>query len=227
MRLNPSDGHPPLERPEESTCWRSLAQARDPSWRKPGMLFANRSPMLGTHRQDVSSQRPWFSAARADDSAADLRAVAGSALATDNAHEAIAALRMAAEYAPNDVELLLSLGVLLAQKGLYSEAQDTFMRVLDLDATNLDAFVNLGQLCRAGRHFVEAVDLLEHARRCHGDVPLVIGALTAVAIDLGDEDGAIRLLVHLERTNPDFVELPLLMRRLATMRVRQRAAVPQ
>ncbi len=191
------------------------------------MRLAMRRPMLGTQRQDVSPQRPWFSAARSTDSAADLRAVAGSALATDNAHEAIAALRMAAEYAPHDVELLLSLGVLLAHKGLYTEAQDTFMGVLDLDAQNLDALVNLGQLCRAGRHFVEAVDLLEHARRCHGDVPLVVGALAAVAIDLGDEDGAIRLLVHLERSSPDFAELPLLMRRLATTRVRQRSALSQ
>ncbi|MSP25414.1 MAG: hypothetical protein EXR75_09670 [Myxococcales bacterium] len=178
------------------------------------MTIATRRGMQSLAEADVSSFQPWFSIVRPVDKAAELRAIASTRLPQHQAFEAIAALRLAIECAPRDVDLMLSLGVLLAQNCQYSESQDTFMHVLDVEPNNLDALLSLAQLCRAGRHLIEALDLLEHARRCHGDVPCVLAALAGIAIDLGDHDSALRLSLHVQAIAPDDDDLPGLMRRL-------------
>jgi cytochrome c-type biogenesis protein CcmH/NrfG len=186
-------------------------------------MVANTLGMTAAANFDVVTATPWFRATRPTDRAADLTAVASLALSRNEGDEAIAALRMAVELVPTDIELRLRLGVLLCHHGKHVEAQDVFIEVLDRDPNNIDALLNLAQMCRAGRYFVEAIDLLEQARRIHGDHPDVLAALITVAVDLGDQQGATRLLVHLKRLAPAHADLEALVRRTAELRVRSRS----
>jgi tetratricopeptide (TPR) repeat protein len=100
------------------------------------------------------------------------------------------------------VEQRLTEACVLAHQGQLIEAQDAFCEVLDEDAGNLDALLSLAQICRIGGHWREAVALLEEARLHHPDSADVIAALGLVALDLGYEAGARRLLGHLDRLAP-------------------------
>jgi Tfp pilus assembly protein PilF len=107
---------------------------------------------------------------------------------------------------PSCIEQQLTEACVLAHQGQLMQAQEAFCRVLDQDATNLDALVSLAHLCRVGRNFAEAVELLEEARRHHPHSADVIAALSLVALDLGYESGARRLLDQLDRLSPGHPE---------------------
>lgn len=173
---------------------------------------------------DVARVTPWFRLSPGTSRLGELLAHASNALAGGVQRDAVEALGLAITLAPDDVELRLRYAVLLAEEGRTLEAQDAFIAVLDRDPSNLDALLSLAQLCRGARHLVGAIDLLEHARRLHGDHADVLAALAHVAIDLEDRDGAMRLLVHLQRRDPCHLETEALVRRLAEVRSRSRLA---
>jgi len=173
---------------------------------------------------DVARVTPWFRLSPQPNRLGELLAHASNAIAGGVRDDALGALSMALELAPNDVPLRLRYAVLLAEQGRTLEAQDAFIAVLDRDPSNLDALLSLAELCRAAHHHVGAVDLLEHARRFHGDHPDILAPLAHVAIDLADRDGAIRLMVHLKRTAAAHEELDVLVKRLAELRSREQLA---
>ena len=55
-------------------------------------------------------------------------------------------LQRAAELAPNDLEVRLSYGILLANMELFEEAGNEFRFVIEQDEENADAHYNLGFL---------------------------------------------------------------------------------
>lgn len=173
---------------------------------------------------DVARANPWFRLPRAANRLGELLAHASNALAGGFRNDALDALAMAIELAPDDLELRLRYAVLLAEQRRPLEAQDAFMAVLDRDPSNVDALLSLAELCRAARHYLGAVDLLEHARRFHGDHPDVLAALAGLAIELADCHGAMRLLVHLQRRHPSHPMLEDLVQRLADVRSRENLA---
>lgn len=65
---------------------------------------------------------------------------------SEQAKLALPYLQRAAELAPNDVEVRLSYGILLANLEVFDQAGDEFRFVLEHDADNADAHYNLGFL---------------------------------------------------------------------------------
>ncbi len=116
---------------------------------------------------------------------------------------------------PSRIEQQLTEACVLAHQGQLMKAQDAFCRVLDQDATNLDALLSLAHICRVGRNFAEAVELLEEARRHHPHSADVIAALSLVALELGYESGARRLLDQLDRVSPGHPERTEIVGRLS------------
>lgn len=55
-------------------------------------------------------------------------------------------MQRAMELAPEDLEIRLSYGILLANEGVYDLAEDEFKTILQADETNADAHFNLGFL---------------------------------------------------------------------------------
>ena len=160
----------------------------------------------------------------APDVSAGYLGLASAQLALHDNEGAIRSLRHACTLEPSCLELRLRLGVALSHAGKFIEAQQAFVDVLDIDPSNVDALVSLGHLCRAGRHFVEAIDLLNFANQEHPLHPDVIAALAAVAVDMGDNDGALRLLRQLDRHAPHHPERDSLVSRLAGGTVQPLAA---
>lgn len=126
---------------------------------------------------------------------------------------------MALEHAitlyPDNATLHSQLGVALAHSGHLERAQEAFLRVLDLEPTNVDALVSLAHLCRATKHFVEAVELLDQAHRLEPQNPNVLGAIGTCALDLGDRTGAQASYDQLRALAPEHAETQLLGERLA------------
>lgn len=180
--------------------------------------------MTSPAANDISLASPWFAVRAPTGQLADVLDAAADTRSRGEATEGVRQLERACRLRPDDVSLRLRLGVLLAHAGRLLEAQDVFVAALDTSPGNLDALLSLAQICRATRHLVEAIDLLEHARRIHGNLPDILAALTEVAIELGDEDGAMRLLVHLRRDAPNHHAIDLLIGALAARRSRERVA---
>ena len=74
-----------------------------------------------------------------------------------NAKLALPYLQRAAELAPDDLEIRLSYGIVLANMELFTEAGDEFRFIIEQDEENADAHYNLG--------FLYAVST-EQKRRC-------------------------------------------------------------
>lgn len=132
--------------------------------------------------------------------------LASAAFATGQVQAGAVALEHACGIYPDNADLRTQLGVALAHSGRLQEAQAKFLEVLDIDAKNIDAIVSLAHLCRASRNFVEAVDLLDHAEQLAPKSPLVLGAIGATALELGDRAGAETTLAHLRTVAPDHAE---------------------
>ncbi len=142
-------------------------------------------------------------------------ALASAAFATGQVQAGVLALEHACTIYPENAALRTQLGVALAHTGSLDRAQQEFLAVLDIDDENIDAIVSLAHLCRAGRHFVEAVDLLGHAGRIAPESPVVLGAIGATAIELGDKMGAEAALAHLRAVAPEHAETTQLAASLA------------
>ena len=65
---------------------------------------------------------------------------------SDNGKLALPYLQRAAELAPDDLEIRLSYGILLANLELFKEAGDEFRFIIEQDEDNADAHYNLGFL---------------------------------------------------------------------------------
>lgn len=134
-----------------------------------------------------------------------------------------ATIKLACEANPHDLELNLRYAGLVLDSGDFMAAQDAYVRVLDIDDGNIAALFQLAAICRHGGFYLEAIDLIRHAHRVHGDQPDVIAALATLAIDVGDAYGAKQLLVHLTRAERSHPERLPLIRRLAALRVSARS----
>ncbi|MBM4373708.1 MAG: tetratricopeptide repeat protein [Deltaproteobacteria bacterium] len=125
---------------------------------------------------------------------------------------------MALEHAitlyPTNPVLHSQLGVALAHSGHLERAQQAFLKVLDLEPENVDAIVSLAHLCRATKHYVEAVELLDQAHRLEPTNPNVIGAIGTCALDLGDEQGGRASYQKLLMLAPDHTETRMLGERI-------------
>jgi len=167
-------------------------------------------------QQDVSTATPWFGLAKTDSRpSAELRA--------ETREHLYATVKLACEANPQDLDLNLRYANLLLGRGDLMAAQDAYVRVLDIDDGHIVALFQLATICRHGGFYVEAIDLVRHAHRVHGDHPDVIAALTTLAIDVGDAYGAKQLLVHLTRAQRSHPERLELIRRLATLRCSARS----
>ncbi|MBM4360154.1 MAG: tetratricopeptide repeat protein [Deltaproteobacteria bacterium] len=125
------------------------------------------------------------------------------------------ALEHAITIYPTNPVLHSQLGVALAHSGHLERAQQAFLKVLDIEPNNVDAIVSLAHLCRAARHYVEAVELLDEAHRLDPQNPNVIGAIGTCALDLGDEPGGRASYQKLLAIAPEHPETKLLASRLA------------
>ena len=82
---------------------------------------------------------------------------------TDNAKLALPYLQRAAELAPDDLEVRLAYGIVLANLELFIEAADEFRYVLEHDKDNADAHYNLGFLYAVSTD--QKDDALMHLKR--------------------------------------------------------------
>lgn len=125
---------------------------------------------------------------------------------------------MALEHAitiyPQNPVLHSQLGVALAHSGHLERAQQAFLKVLELEPNNIDAIVSLAHLCRATKHFVEAVELLDQAHTLEPNNPNVVGAIGTCALDLGDRVSAEASHKRLLALAPDHAETAMLAERL-------------
>lgn len=126
---------------------------------------------------------------------------------------------MALEHAitiyPDNPILHSQLGVALAHSGHLERAQEAFLKVLELEPHNVDAIISLAHLCRASRHFIEAVELLDQAHSLEPNNANVIGAIGTCALDLGDRVSAEASYRRLVALDPQHAEVQLLAERLA------------
>jgi len=125
---------------------------------------------------------------------------------------------MALEHAitlyPTNPVLHSQLGVALAHSGHLERAQQAFLKVLEIEPENVDAIVSLAHLCRASKHYLEAVELLDQAHRLEPTNPNVIGAVGTCALDLGDEEGARASYQKLLMIAPEHPETRILGERI-------------
>jgi len=82
---------------------------------------------------------------------------------TDKARLALPYLQRAAELAPEDLEIRLSFGIVLANLELFEEAGSEFQYILEHDAENTDAHFNLGFLYAVSTEQKE--DALHHLKQ--------------------------------------------------------------
>jgi tetratricopeptide (TPR) repeat protein len=141
--------------------------------------------------------------------------LASAAFAIGDVNTGAMALEHAISIYPDNAVLHAQLGVALAHTGHLERAQQAFLRVLDIAPNNIDAIVSLGHLCRVSKHFVEAVELLDHAHKLDPNNPNVIGAIGVCAYDLGDRAGAEAALAKLRAIAPDHSETQILADRIA------------
>ena len=140
----------------------------------------------------------------------------GSAeFATGNVQAGAEVLKRASALEPSNVGLLTQLGVALSHAGYLQDAQETFLQALEIDDKNIDAIISLAQLCRLGRNFVEAIDLLQYANRLEPENPYVIAAIGTVALELGDRPAADEALRNLKQLAPDHGETQMLEQAIA------------
>lgn len=125
------------------------------------------------------------------------------------------ALEHAISLYPENPVLHSQLGVALAHSGHLERAQQAFLKVLELEPNNVDAIISLAHLCRASRHYVEAVELLDQAHALEPQNPNVIGAIGTCALDLGDRAGAEGAYEQLVALMPNHPEVQFLADRLA------------
>lgn len=81
---------------------------------------------------------------------------------TDNVKLALPYLQRAAELSPEDLEIRLSYGIVLANLELFTEAGTEFRYILEQDETNADAHYNLGFLLAVSTDQKE--DALNHLK---------------------------------------------------------------
>jgi tetratricopeptide (TPR) repeat protein len=141
-------------------------------------------------------------------------ALASAAFAISEMDVGLAALEHAQTVYPENIDILLQLGVVLAHTGEHEKAQAKFLRALEIDEDNIDALVSLAHMCRVAKHYVEAVQLIDQANKLDPTNPIVIGAVGTLALELGDREGAETALNHLKERHPEHHETTILSDRL-------------
>jgi Flp pilus assembly protein TadD len=136
--------------------------------------------------------------------------LASAAFATGDLSTGVMALEHAISIYPQNPVLHAQLGVAMAHTGHLDRAQQCFLRVLDIEPNNLDAIISLAHLCRVGRNFVEAAQLLEHAHKLAPNSPGVLAGIGVMMLDLGDRASAAKTLAQLKSVAPDHHETQVL-----------------
>jgi Flp pilus assembly protein TadD len=109
----------------------------------------------------------------------------------------------AAELSPDDVALRNQLGVAFFQSGDPDSAESNFQHALLLAADNVDAILNLVEVCRARARYPEAAEHVKHAIRLAPQDPNVLTAFGTLGRELGDAEAARIALDNLRRVAPD------------------------
>ena len=96
---------------------------------------------------------------------------------------------------PDDVEPVMTAGILLMEMGRTAEAGDRFRRALELDPTLPDAHLYLGELSLLSGHLEAAVARFQRAHQLDPDMAGAAAGLAQVALARHDKAAAAR---HLE-----------------------------
>lgn len=148
---------------------------------------------------------------------ADAHAALGSiCLVRGEPQRAVQYLARAAELSPDDAALRNQLGVANFQNGDADSAESQFQRTLSIDPGNVDAILNLVEVCRAQGRYPEAAGHVKHAIEIAPHNPDALTAFGRLGLELGDADAARVALDNLRRVAPDHPSVQLLEESLVT-----------
>ncbi len=85
------------------------------------------------------------------------------ALAEDNTDRALQYLQVECELGPEDTDVLFSMGLIFLQLNDFDYATNCFLKIVDADAENAEAFYYLGTTLAIQREYEGALQFLEHA----------------------------------------------------------------
>jgi GT2 family glycosyltransferase/ubiquinone/menaquinone biosynthesis C-methylase UbiE/Tfp pilus assembly protein PilF len=143
-------------------------------------------------------------AARQVPAVAQVHAALGSVLlASGDAAAAALSLAAAVRLEPAEAALRNQFGVACVQAGNVAAGEAAFVAAVDLQAGNLDALLNLAELCRCQRRFDEAATWLQRAVAVKDDDPNVLLALAQLGLDLGEVEAGRVALARLQQVQPD------------------------
>ena len=118
---------------------------------------------------------------------------------------ATATLRKAASHAPRSADVHFNLAEALRASGQGSEAAQAYKRTLQIDPNYIEAEYGMGCLLIGEKQFDEALPLLEKvAARLPSDPEVQVNLAIAVS-EVRDEREALRILLEVTRTAPNYL----------------------
>ena len=106
-----------------------------------------------------------------------------------------------------------NLGVIKQNNGLFIEAEELYLKAIELEDYLL-AFQNLGRILIFQKRFDEANAILEKGNALYPDDPEIIYFLGYTLFNLGEQKKAEALLSYLERIYPDYKQTRSVLREL-------------
>jgi tetratricopeptide (TPR) repeat protein len=128
---------------------------------------------IAMKQADFEAARQWFSSALQGDKRLPGPAfrLAQLAVKTGDTKEAIKQLKNEYSLNINESEVLLTMGQMFMELGELDSATECFLRVVDEDNQNTQAFACLGRTLAQRKDYLGALQFLDHARRLGNDSP--------------------------------------------------------
>ena len=101
-----------------------------------------------------------------------------------------------------DADVLLSVGSMLMQLKDYDSATDCFLRIVDVDTSNHQAFYKLGMSLAIQQQFEGALQFFEHAIRLGNTTPELFANTAYLYLDSRQTDLAARTIKHALEIDP-------------------------
>ncbi len=119
-------------------------------------------------------------------------------------------LRTEAGLSVDDPDVLLSMGTMLMELGDYDYSTDCFLRIVDEDPLNTDAFYNLGVALVMREDFEGAIQFLEHVSKLRGGDGAILTEAAALALASGQLDQAQDLIKQTKEIKYENKQLSIL-----------------
>ncbi len=164
--------------------------------------------------KDIELARQWFTLATQGDKRLPGPSFRLAQLAVQSGDLKPAIQFLKEEFALNiiDPDVLLSMGQMFMDMGELDPATECFLRVVDEDNQNVQAFSCLGKTLAQRKDYQGAIQFLEHAQRLGGDSEDVSADIARLNLSMYRYSAAARILYQAQRTRPSDPELHSLTR---------------